>query len=187
MKKKALSKREKALIVFLILLILGAVYYFFVQVPVSEGMELAQEQMENAQMNIEILSAKAISKHSMEQELEERKKINGVQEIPEFDNLPTEISFLNSILGLTKDYSMTMSTAFPDAEGSDKVVRRTAQISFVADSYQAAKKAVNLLENGQHLSSVSELSMKPEDKYSRNLLTGPVRVDLKITFFERTV
>ena len=184
MLKKEFSLRERVLLIILAVLLLAALYIFLVHQPVVNGIENAEAQITETEMNNQILQGKVMKYNQMKDELEQIKSGSNVQELPDYDNLPAVISFLNSVLGNATDYQMTLGTSFPK-EGETGIVRRTAQVSFKCDNYDAAKRSVQKLEECSFIDRVSNLVVSPSDKKQTDVMTYPVDVALTITFFER--
>ena len=183
MLKRNLTVKDKALVAALAILLVAAVYFLVVDIPVRNGIASAQSQMEDTQMNIDLLNAKAIKLKSMRDELEVLKADGDAREIPTYDNLSGVIKFLNSVLGSATDYQVTMNTSMP-GDGAEKVVRRTAQVSFECDNYADAKASILKLENSDNLDRVSNLVITPLEN-GEDIMDSPVKVSVSITFFER--
>lgn len=184
MLKKSLSMREKILLAAVALLLLVAVYVLAVAMPVNNGISSAQTQIEDTQMNIDLLTAKAMKRKAMLDELEVLKASDDIQEVPAYDNLPNVIKFHNSVLGNATDYQMKMNSVSAPAEG-DGIVRRTAQLSFKCNSYSEARAAIQKLEGSNFIDRVTNLVISPVDSTENDVMNAPVEVAASITFFER--
>ena len=182
--QKAFSKREKALLIVLVLILIGALYVFTVHMPVTEGIETAQALIEDADMNIQIKLTRVQRMTAMSAEIQQMKDSGDMQELPTYDYLPKEIAFLNSILGDATDFQLNFDTQFPK-DGEEDILRRTAKISFVAKSYASAKQAISKLESSTFMDKIKDLSITPAERDSYDIMSGPVKVALSITFFER--
>lgn len=177
---RVFSKREKALLVILALLILVALYYFFVQRPVTETLETADSQIENLKIQGDVLEARAIKMNNMKKEIEQLKASGNAVDIPEYDNLATVITFLNTVLSGKEDYVATFAEP---TLGGDNIARRSVQISFTAPSYESAKAAVEALQNCPFLCRVDGVQMAPANNAS---LTNSksVATSVTIVFYE---
>ena len=183
MLNKEFSLKERILLIILAVLLLAALYVFAVNQPVKNGIARAEAAIGETETNIQILQSKALKLNDMKAELEELRNDVNVQQVPDYDNLPEVISFLNSVLGNATNYQISLSTAFPGDGG--EIMRRTAQISYECDNYTAAKDSVKRLESCSYIDRVSNLVISPLDLKAPNLMTDPVKVALTITFFER--
>ena len=196
---KQLSSREKILLIILAVLLVGALYYFFVQEPVTSGIQNAKDGISEAQMQSDILQVKYDQKMKMLNELEQIKAAGDPQLVPEYDNLEQIMAFLNRTLSGTQDFSISFDSLAPSKDS--KVVRRSARMTFTCKGYAEAKSVVSDLENCPFLCRMTNLTMAPtktvvvngiiykyEDLYGTsvyNIMNGSVQVSLTATFYER--
>ena len=183
MLKRDFSLKERILLIILAVLLLVALYVFAVQQPVSNGIANAESEITETETNIQILQGKLKKMNDMKAELVELKNNKNVQEVPDYDNLPEVITFLNTVLGGAKDYQISLSTEFPGDGG--EVMRRTAQVSYQCENYRLAKESVKRLEACNYMDRVSNLVISPVNSEGSDLMNNPVRVSMTITFFER--
>lgn len=157
---RVFSVREKVLLVILALLVIGAAYYFFVQQPVSETLSSAKDEIELYELNSTVLSAKIAQARAMSKELEELKKNGEPAEVPAYDNLPTVITFLDTVLSTKQNYKLSLS----DPSFDNGIARRGASVSFTASSYKDACNAIEILQNCPFMCKVDNVSISPSSK-----------------------
>ena len=182
--KRSFSKSEKILLGLLVLIIIAAAYYYMVQMPVSEGISKAENDIANYETENVILDAKNQKLQAMKTELEEI-EAKGIETIvPKYDNLSAEIAFLNTTLFSTTNYQMS----FTLNKGDSNILRRVAQISFECPTYKDAKSLINKLENCDYICKVTDVIISPKDAANKSvpITDGAVSVSLSATFFERT-
>lgn len=181
------SLREKILLGVLILLILAALYYFAVQLPVSDGLQKAQAMIEETELNNTILQSKAQKLQKMKSELTQIKESGNAAVVPEYDNLYNEISFLNKTLEKATNFQLNFDDLKMDEDSN--VIRRTGRMEFTCNSYADAKEIVCNLENCPYLCRVSSLVISVSEDYQKDksldIMSVPVDVKLTGTFFER--
>ena len=183
MLSKSFSRREKILLLVLVVLLLCSLYALCVSRPVTNGIIKANAEIEDCVMTSSILEARLQKLEAMKNELEEQK--NGeseLAEVPEYDNLQNIIAFLNGVLGTAQDYTINFGSITMNEEGT--IAKRAVSISFKADSYESAKAAVEKLEGYKYINRITNLVISPLDK-DLDIMSGPVSVTLTIDFFER--
>lgn len=182
MKKAKLTARETVMLLFLVVLLVGVIYYMAFYTPLQE--ELTSIAIQSADIDTQITTAmaKVNSMDEMQAELDEilSRPADEITEIAPYDNKEVVLTQLYGILGQTEDYSLNFTD--PDVQ-EDGTVRRNISMSFRCATYSAAKSVIRDLTDSQWRCLVSNLSIVAE---SGSLLTDPVTVSATITFFEHT-
>ncbi len=182
------TRREQVLLLILAVLLLFAVYFLNVHLPVTEAIESARTEREAASTEVTILEAKQKRMDEMQQELDAILSQPHVAEIPTYDNLQQVMDFLNTVLGSAADYSLSFQ-GLKEAEDS-VILRREMQMSYVSTSYDEAREVLQELQNCPFRCQIGEASIEPfiPEGVSRDvtpaLTDGPVEVTLEVTFFE---
>ena len=177
--KRVFSVREKVLMLVLAVLVIFAFYYFFVDQPVKETIANAESEVEMYEMQSSVMSAKITKLKAMKEELEELKKNGEPAEIPQYDNLPVVINFLDTVLSTKKNYRLSLS----DPSLGEEIARRNASVSFTASSYLEVCKAVDTIQHCPFMCKLGNVSIVP----SKNSVTdaGSLSVSINITFYEK--
>lgn len=182
MKKVKLTARETVMLVFLVVLLVGVIYYMGFYTPLQE--ELASIANQSSQVDSEISTAmvKVNSMDAMQAELDEilSRPADEITEIAPYDNKEVVLTQLYGILGQAQDYSLNFTD--PKVE-DDGTVRRNISMSFSCANYTAAKAIIKDLTDSQWRCLVSNLSIVANGD---DLLSSPVTVSATITFFEHT-
>ena len=182
MKKGKLSPREAGMLVVLVVLLIGVVYYMGFYTPLQA--EMSSIAAESAQCDDEIVvaNAKVAKMGQMQAELDEifARPAKEITEIAPYDNKEVVLNQLYSILARTQDYSLSFTD--PDVQ-EDGTVRRNISMSFRCDSYAAAKNVIRDLTDSQWRCLVSNLSIACEEG---DMMKLGVTVTATITFFEST-
>jgi len=178
MKNKVFSFRIKTLVLVLALVIVAAVYYFMVQIPVNNTIAACEDEIAVCEMETMILQSKAIKFNNMKSELEELKKSGNLAELPAYDNLHALINFIDTIVGNKSEYNLSLEDPYLD----EKIARRNAVISFVASSYNDACDSIKRLENSPYLCKIDGVSLTP----IKDSLNGDsaVKVSMNVVFYE---
>ena len=182
MKKGKLSARESLMLVFLVVLVVGVVYYMGFYTPLQT--ELASIATQSSEMDTQITTAMAkVGKmDKMQAELDEimARPKDEITEIAPYDNKEVVLNQLYGILGRTEDYSLSFTD--PDVQ-KDGTVRRNISMNFHCESYTDAKEVIRDLTDSQWRCLVSNLSIACDED---DMMEYGVTVTATITFFEHT-
>ena len=176
---RVFSRREKILMIILVLLVIVALYYYLVDMPVRETLATADEEISLYDMQSTVLQAKLDRYKAMKAELDELKKKGEPTPVPQYDNLPSVITFLDTVLSTKKDYKLSLA----DPSFTENIARRNASVSFTASSYADACKAVETLQNCPFMCKVDNVSMTP--KTSSVTDDKSISVSISIVFYEK--
>lgn len=180
MKKAKISTREIVMLLLLVAILVGVIYYMAFYTPLQK--ELADLSSQSAALDGQIQSAttKLQSMAAMQAELDEilSRPEDEITEIAPYDNKEVVLNELNGILYGT-DYSLTFTD--PQIQ-DDGTVRRVVSMSFTCSSYKTAKSIITALAQNQWRCLVGNLSVSSSD----NIMTDEVSISATITFFEST-
>lgn len=181
--KRPFRKRELFLLLVLIVLLLGLLYYCFIHQPVERRIRAADTtEIENT-----ILSEQQKQQRirSMQQEMEASGGDSGSY-VPTYNNFNEEANLLNTIFGSTASYHFT----YHEPEAEDDVVRRQIDISFTAGSYAEAHEMLLQLKDSPYRLLIQDVSLSAGGNtsidgalpglQSSNEISG----SLSITFYE---
>jgi len=182
MKKSKLTPRDTLLLVFLVVLLIGVVYYLGFYTPLQNELTSIRNKSIDCDSQIVTASAKIGQMDEMQAELDEifARPAEEITQIAPYDNKEVVLNQLYSILARTKDYSLNFTD--PDVQ-ADGTVRRNISMSFRCDSYAAAKNVIQDLTDSQWRCLVNNLSISCEDG---DMMKESVVVSATITFFEST-
>ena len=190
---KQFSKREKVLIVFLALIIVCAVYYFFVHQPVTDRINNAVSTTEMLTMENDQLSIKEAKKQQMLAEVDTILENPDAQEVPKYDNLSELTAFLNTTLKRSMSYDITCGDVQFDEESG--IYRRPVNIQCNVGSYEIAKKIINDIKTCPYCSQVIGANFSPYDNRKKvdengtvipvdNIEDDGIALSLSMTFYE---
>lgn len=178
MMRREFSKRERILLLVLVVLILGLFYYLAVQKTIVATTKEAQLRIAEAESQLLIEEAKLEKLISMEAQLDEIKNNPDVSfaKIPDYDNIQLLMIELNNILAKSAGYNLN----FSNVDFTQGLARRTINMSYQAQNYTIAKSILAELVNCKYKSLVGSIGLSGQD----NLNNGAVSVQLDITFYE---
>ncbi len=179
--KKKLTSRDFVMITLLVVLLIGVCYYLFFLTPLKNEMAQVNNQISEANSELEVAAAKVASMNQMQAELDEilARPADEITEIAPYNNAKALMNELNGILAQGTEYSISFSD--PDIS-EDGIVRRSVQLSFTASSYANAKTIVEQLANNRWRCLITDVSTSSED----NIANGSVSVEAIMIFFEST-
>jgi hypothetical protein len=181
MKKKALTTTEIILIVFLLVLAIGAAWYLFFFKPVQADIASLKNQAGDMQAAVEVEAAKLAKMDARKAELDAIFAENpNPSEIAPYDNVQNVMNQLNDILAKAKQYNLSFSNPTTDKSG---IVRRTVTMSLTANSYEDAKAIMLACEQNHWRCIIKTMSMTGSNT-SSSLVSGDVSLSAVIVFFE---
>jgi len=152
------STREKILMLILVLLLIGELYYVLVQRRVVNEFAEAQSRTETATVTYELESARAAKKQDMENKIQEAERDSDIRPLPDFDNSTNVVAYLNGVMASTDEYHLV----FNAVDFSNYVAMRSINMSFSCWGYSTVEDIVAQLENGPYYCEVVGLSMSAE-------------------------
>lgn len=175
------SVREKTLLVVLILIILGALYYLMVFQPVNDNLTRAKQDKQGLQDEITISQARAQQISDMQTELTNMEKSgHKLSSMPSYNAGKKEIDFLNETLSAeTSDYYV----GFTQMTREGNQIRRNFSLNFTASNFGEAKKIIESLENSEIRCLIGDMVVVPGDK-EEGIMDGSVEVNCVATFYE---
>lgn len=185
---KVFSRREKALLIVLAVLLLIAVYLYAVHFPVTAGMEQARMEKDTLTMELTVLEARQTRMEQMQAELERVWGDDHYVRTPAYDNLEQLMTFLNTLLSTAQDYDVQFGELIRSEETA--VIRRTMELTATCGSYEQARALVLGLQDCPYRCLLDALSMMPvrADGSGRDrtapLTDGAVQVTVSATFYE---
>ena len=175
------SAREKALLIVLVIIILGAVYYLTVFQPVSDSLTRANLDKQSLQDEIIIAEARADQISNMQTERAEMEASGRVLgQMPSYNAGKKEIDFLNDTLSSeTADYYV----GFTQLTREGNQIRRNFTLNFTASNYEVAKKIIESMERCEIRCLIGDMVVVPAEE-NEGIMDGAVEVNCVATFYE---
>ena len=127
--KYVFTKREKFLLVVLVVLALGAVWYCGIYAPLEARIRAADTTDLEDEISLEQIKAQKLQ--AMQAEIDENKAA-GLPELQTYNYFKNEVEELNQIFSTATDFNFSFSE--PVADGN--TVRRDVSVSFGAKNYE---------------------------------------------------
>lgn len=183
MKKPKLTARETVMLIFLVILLIGAIYYMGFLTPLNN--EIAAINAETADMDTQIQSQaeKLAQMNRMKAELAEIKERpeDEISEMPPYDNIVPVLADLDSYL---REYSTNYNLNHTDPEPSDDgTYRRVIGLSMNCASLDDAYEIMCEITSGRWRCQIAYFDCYPVD--GRGLGGGgEISLMLSLMFFE---
>lgn len=141
-----MTARDRILLIFLAVLLIGVCYYMFFLKPLQADLQSIATQSAETDQAISVSTAKLNSMKSMQDELDEifSRPEEEITEIAPYDNAKVVMSQLNGILSASENYSLNFKD--PDVQ-KDGTVRRVVTMSFDCKDYASAKVIIKALSS----------------------------------------
>ncbi len=178
---RSFSRREKGLLLLLVVVLLVGLYFKLVHYPIVSRMEEIEAETE------ETLDAQAVADvrlgiyNDMSAELEEifAMPAEDITEMPAYDNEATLMGYLNYIFAGT-DQNLNISKV-----QNGNIWERNVRFSFTARSYAQARGVITDLTHTGYRSLLDSLSFAPSGgEEGEGIETGELTVSGSITFYE---
>ncbi len=178
MLNRSFSTREKVLLLALAIVLVLAAYYFLVVKNVADTIAANQAELEDVQTQIDVQTALAAARGSMERELAELGDGESLPEVAAYDNIRNELNELNALMSSATTYDLTFEQPKLDGE----LVRRAVTVSFTAPDYRSALNVVNELGNGSYRCLIEDFTMN--GKLLADGSVESVAATVKVTYLE---
>lgn len=183
------SRREKALILFLALVLVALAWYMLVFQGTNDQIAKIDAEIADVQTQQTMASAKMSKMRAMQSTIE-KQKAAGVKAkpVPEFDNMRALMAELNGIMSSTTTYTLSFDEL--DTKTSAGYVLRGVNITYGCPTLSAAESVVRALSDGSFPCSIdsvsiSDSSVKGSSRVTGTAGVGVVSATIHATFFEK--
>jgi len=183
MKKPKLSPRETVMLIFLVILLVAAIYYMGFLTPLNAELDALEAETADLDTQISSFQDKLAKMKDMQTQLEEikNKPEDEISEMPPYDNVVEIMSDLDSYLREhTHNYSLTHSDPEPSDDGT---YRRLIGLSMTCDSLEDAHDIITELDSGKWRCLISYYDFYPVTGIGIGG-GGEISLMLSLVFFE---
>ena len=185
----SLSRREKALLLALAIILVGLAWFVFVFQRTTNQITEIESEIAAADTQVTAAETRVTRMHAMQATID-KYKAAGVSPttVPTFDNMTPLMAELNGIMGMTSTYTLAFDDL--DTETSTEYVLRGVTVDFGCDSFVTAENVIRALAKGHYPCSIDSVQITDG---TANLLSrvptgdgsGDVRAKVHVTFFEK--
>lgn len=172
------TTREKVLLSVLAIILVGLLYYRFIDIPVRDSLARAEAQKSDLQAELTMVNAQVMSLQRKQDELNGLVEAEDVSYMPSYNNERNVAKLLNDVL-TPYGYSI----AFSNVSRSGDQVRRNISLQFHASSYSDVEEVLTKLTHGQYRCLINNVS-GAVDSRSAN---GGYSISTVLTFYETMV
>ena len=167
-----LSRKEKLLILILVILMAALVYYRFIHVGITQARANAGSRVEQLQNEVNMANARVVRIKKMDQEMSSGE----VSKMGSYNSSKLETAFLHTVLADAPDYSITFDTVTRNGNQ----IRRNFVLKFTAPSYDSAKNIIKNLTEGEYRCKVGDVDCAIAND-------GRTTISAACTFYETMV
>ena len=150
------TTKERVAILLLSLVLVGLVYYWFVDRPVREGIAAANAERDALMIELDGVNAKLLQLQKMEKEIEELGELQDQSRIPSYNNTSGEMDELNAILQSSTGYTIS----FGDVKRNGDLIRRDFHLQFTTNGYDEAKRIISSLAGSELRCLIGNITFK---------------------------
>jgi hypothetical protein len=174
--------REKALLIFLSLVLLGLFYYQFVDQPVRTALNTAQSEKDSLQTELDAVNLQIARLTQMQDELSSIKGSNTVSMMASYNNSKAELALLNDALTAASKYTVTFANVTRDGDQ----IRRDFTLQFTAPNYETVERILSQLAVSPYRCLIGDITCTTSNA-NRDRDTTEVDVSATATFHETMV
>ncbi len=179
---KSFTKREKALLVVLVLILFSAIYYFTIVLPSMNRISAANEKTALIQDDMTVEMAKLKKIKDMQEKIEEASSADGFKTvIPDYNNLENVIRQMDAFLSSSTDYKLSFS---PTTEESS-LLYRPIEVEFDCANYSAAREIIDKIYTSPFKSIIDNISVDNVEYKDADIVSYPVKVTMTVIFVEK--
>ena len=171
---RELTRREKILLLVLIVVVLVAGYCKLILIPINDQISSYRLNMEAEQTELDANQGKMAQMQKMQKAIEEIKAAGEKRTIPQYDNSGKLMIELHEIMSDTLDYSLDCSAGTVQ---QDYIMLRPIVMTFRTSTYAQARQIVDRLCSSENISQTTYFAR-------RRVAFGTVETTLVITYFE---
>lgn len=182
------SRREKALLLALAIIVLFLAWFVFVFQRTTNEINSLESEIATVDSQTTVASAQVKRMHAMQEAIEKYKEAGiSPTPVPTFDNMTPLMTELNGIMGMTTAYTLEFDAL--DTETSEDYILRGVAITFNCPSMADAENVVRALAKGSYPCSIDSVNITDGSSGMLSRIMGAngagVTAAAHITFFEK--
>ena len=173
------TRFEKALLLILSVILIGLVYFQFVEKPVRRAIASSRAESRDLETELTAVKARAERLDKLDSEIDAIKGSGSVSRMESYNNSSREVDLLNDILSDTLKYTIT----FADVTRANDQIRRNFTLEFRTADYYSMRKVIERICGSPYRCLVDEIRCTT----TRNDKESYVTAKLTATFYETMV
>jgi len=181
------SRREKFLILFLALIVVGLAWFVLVYQSTTNEIAAIESEMTTNETQINQARTRVGEMNSMQAVIDEYKSKGAAPTpVPDYDNMTAVMSELNAVLAGTENYSLAFDEVKTSSQGG--YVLRGVRANYNCGSREEAESIIGSLANGPYPCGIDSVALSDSSVGGgRSSGRAPVSATVHITYFERQV
>jgi hypothetical protein len=171
-----LKTSEKVLILILVIILLGLVYFRFVDQNIRSSITSSNAEAESLQLELDTAQAKLTRLQSMKAELDQVESEGKSSRMESYNASKEEIAFLNDVLHDAQVYTISFEEVTRDGDQ----IRRNMTLQFRTKNYKEAEKIMKKIGECEYRCLIGDLQCNIADD-------GTTTVGMVATFYETMV
>lgn len=180
------SIKEKVMLLILILVIIGLLYYQFVYTPVTDTIKRCESAKESLSVELEALQVRIEQLEKMKNEIDNVYLNGTLKRMPSYNNSKNITKLLNDVLG-DMDYTITFSEVTREADQ----IRRNISIQFKAPDEATVRQVMARLVDCDYRCLIGDVSCNAvyvaRNGYVYDYWYDGIKAAITVTFFETMV
>ena len=179
---REVNAREKVLLVVLVLIILGFVYYRFVDQPIRRDLAKAEAEYSSLQSELAGVRSRIHELQRMQDEIDEITAGGRNSYMPSYNSAKAELALLNDILNR---YATQYSVSFTNVTRSKDQIRREFKLEFTAADYDSVRDIIDKLTGVEYRCMLGDCECSAvEVRNAQGREETALSVSTTATFFE---
>lgn len=174
------TTKEKVLLLVLVVILIGLVYFQFVYKPITASIEKAENQKENLKSELEAVNTRITMLTKMKNEVDDITTEGTLKAMPSYNNSKNVNKLLNDVLG-----DMDFALVFSPVEKDGDQIRRRVQLTVNTPDADSVKTVFSELTGSEYRCLIENVSCAP--KKERNADSNEMTIVANLTFFETMV
>ncbi len=171
------TKKEKILLLALLLVLVALVYYQFVDVPVREALEKAKNEKASLETELDIVNLKVAQLERMKAELDNITNDGTFKPMPSYNTRKNVITLLTDVLGSSYIISNI------DVSKSGDLVRRTITMQIDSPDFESVHNLLAQLTGSEYRCLIGDVKYTTQNNRENDLY----RINTTVTFYETMV
>lgn len=173
------TRFEKTLLLILSVILIGLVYFQFVEKPVRRAIASSKAESRDLETELTAVKARAERLDKLDSEIDAIKGSGSVSRMESYNNSSREVDLLNDILSDTLKYTIT----FADVTRTNDQIRRNFTLEFRTADYYSMRKVIERICGSQYRCLVDEIRCTTTHNDKESYVTAK----LTATFYETMV
>lgn len=173
---RSFTRSEKLLLIVLCIILLGLVYYKFVDQPVRESITNSESECAALQQELDTLEQRAAQLRGVQKNMDALEGMGNLSWMGSYNNNKAEVDYLNDILSGTLNYTINFSNVTRKGDQ----IRRNFTLKYDTEDYDDAREITERLCNGENRCIVGDVQCTINKD-------GIVTISESATFFETMV